>query len=192
MSIRFYCRKMKYSSFFQKWYSESCQNFFRFYWFWEVQWCSSRLKNFLDHHSVSITPSKLLHGTIALQQSDFECLKRFNLLMWMYKVRKCNFYVSSSVSNDLKTCSYVEFCSIFWLQALLKHFQWVKTIHTAYLKGPPGSGLYIGNKIMVIQLTNPFLFMKTFISPSLNAGFGNRFFTYNYVKNHREISLVKL
>ena len=30
---------------------------------------------FLDHHSVSITPSKLLHGTIALQQSDLECLK---------------------------------------------------------------------------------------------------------------------
>ena len=36
-----------------------------------------------------------------------------NLLMWMYKVKKCNFYVSSSVNNDLKTCSYVGFCSIF-------------------------------------------------------------------------------
>ena len=29
----------------------------------------------LDHHSVSIMPSKLLHGTRALQQSDLECLK---------------------------------------------------------------------------------------------------------------------
>ena len=100
--------------------------------------------------------------------------------MWMYKVKKCNFYVSSSLNNDLKTCSYVGFCSIFWFQALLKNFLWVKTIPTAYLKGPPGSGLYIGNKIMVIQLTNPFLFMKTFIPPPLNAGFGNRFFISRY------------
>eukprot|EP00493_Phyllostaurus_siculus_P008962 UN09074 len=37
-----------------------------------------------------------------------------------------------------------------------KNFLWVKTLHTGYLKGPPGSGIYIGNKIMVIQLTNPF------------------------------------
>ena len=85
--------------------------------------------------------------------------------MWMYKVKKCNFYVSSSVNNDLKTCSYVGFCSIFWLQVLLKNFLWVKTRPTGYLKGPPGSGLYIGNKIMVIQRTNPFFFMKTFIPP---------------------------
>ena len=88
-----------------------------------------------------------------------------NLPMWMYEVKKCNFYVSSSVNNYLKTCSYVGFCSIFWLQVLLKNFLWVKTIPTGYLKGPPGSGLYIGNKIMVTQLTNPFLFMKTFIPP---------------------------
>ena len=97
--------------------------------------------------------------------------------MWMYKVKKCKFYVSSSSSNDLKTCSYIEFCSIFWLQALLKSFLWVRTIHTRYRKVSPRSGLYIGNKIMVIQLTNPFLFMKTFISP-LTAGFGHCFFIY--------------
>ena len=48
---------------------------------------------------------------------------------------------------------------------LLKNFLWVKTIHTRYLKGPPGSGFYNSNKIMAIQLTNPFLFMKTFIPP---------------------------
>ena len=30
---------------------------------------------YLDHHSVSTMPSKLLHETIALQQSDLECLK---------------------------------------------------------------------------------------------------------------------
>ena len=83
----------------------------------------------------------------------------------MYKVKKCNFYVSSSVNNDLKTFSYVGFCSFFGLQTLLKDFLWVKTIPTGYLKGPPESGLYMGDKIMVIQLTNPFLFMKTFIPP---------------------------
>ena len=32
---------------------------------------------------------------------------------------------------------------------------------------------------MVIQRTNPFLLKETFIPP-LNAGFGNRFFTYDY------------
>ena len=46
LSIRFYCKKMKNSSFFQKWYSKSCRNFFRFYYFSELQWCSSRLRKF--------------------------------------------------------------------------------------------------------------------------------------------------
>ena len=46
LPIRFYCKKIKKSSFFQKWYSESCQSFFRFYQFWELQWCSSWLRNF--------------------------------------------------------------------------------------------------------------------------------------------------
>ena len=32
-------------------------------------------ESFLDHNSASIMSSKLLHGTIALQQSDLECLK---------------------------------------------------------------------------------------------------------------------
>ena len=122
-------------------------------------------EHFLDHHSVSIMASKPLHGTIVLQQSDLECLKWLYLLMWMYKATKYNFYVSSSINNDLKTCSYVGFCSISWLQALLKNFLWVKTIPTGYLKALLGSRLYIGNIIMVIQLTNLFLFMKTFIPP---------------------------
>ena len=94
--------------------------------------------------------------------------------MWTYKMKKCNFYVFWSVSNDLKTCPYVEFCSIFWLQALLKTFLWVKSIHTRYLKGPPGSGLYNGNKIMVIQRINHFYWRKRLYP--LNTGFGNRFF----------------
>ena len=45
-SIRFYCRKIRNSSFFQKWYSKSCQNFFRFYYFWELQWWNSWLRKF--------------------------------------------------------------------------------------------------------------------------------------------------
>ena len=47
----------------------------------------------------------------------------------------------------------------------LLNFIWVKTIHTRYLKAPPGSGLYNGKKIMVMQHTNPFLFMKILIPP---------------------------
>ena len=102
------------------------------------------------------------------------------LLMQPYKVKKCNFYAFWLVSDDLKTCPYVEFCSIFSLQALLKNFLCLKSIHIRYLKGPPGSGLYNGNKIMVIQRTNPFLLKETFIPP-LNAGFGNHFFKYEFI-----------
>ena len=58
---------------------------------------------------------------------------------------------------------YVEFCSIFWLQALLKNFLWFKSRDIWYQKSPPGSELYNGNKIMVIQRINPFLLKKTFI-----------------------------
>ena len=44
--IRFYCRKMKNSSFFQKWYSKSVENYFRFCSFWEPHWSRFRLKFF--------------------------------------------------------------------------------------------------------------------------------------------------
>ena len=46
LPIRFYCRKIRNSSFFQKWYSKSSQNCFQFYYFWELQWCSFRLTKF--------------------------------------------------------------------------------------------------------------------------------------------------
>ena len=72
---------------------------------------------------------------------------------------------------------------MFLFQTLLKNFLWVRPIRNRYLKGPPGSMLYIGNKIMVIHTTNPFLFMKTFIP--LNPGFGNRFF--NFLKLTKKI-----
>ena len=36
-------------------------------------------------------------------------------------------------------------------------------MYTRYLKGPPGSGIHNGNKIMAIQLTDPLLLMKTLI-----------------------------
>ena len=57
-------------------------------------------QNFLDHHSVSImlrnfsTEPQLCNKVI--QSVSRDC----NLLMWMYKVKKCNFYVSLSVNND--------------------------------------------------------------------------------------------
>ena len=86
-------------------------------------------------------------------------------LIQPYKVKNCNSYAFGLVSDDLKTFPYVEFCSIFCLQALLKNFLCLKSIHIRYLKGPPGSGLYNGNKIMVIQRTNPFLLKETFIPP---------------------------
>jgi len=57
---------------------------------------------------------------------------------------------------------------------ILLHFLTLKSIHITYLKGPPGSGLYNGNKIMVIQRTNPFLLKKTFI-PLPKCRFGNPF-----------------
>ena len=63
----------------------------------------------------------------------------------------------------------------FWWS---KNFLCLKSIHIRYLQGPPGSGLYNGNKIMVIQRTNPFLLKETFIPVLLNAGFGNRFFIW--------------
>ena len=86
-----------------------------------------------------------------------------------------NFYIFWSVGEGPKICSFVEFWSTFELQALLKKFLWVKIIHTRYLKGPPGSELHDGNKLLAIRLTNPFLLMKKLVPP-LNAGFGNRFF----------------
>ena len=44
--IRFYCRKMKNSSFFRKWYSKSVENYFHFCSFWEPHWSRFRLKIF--------------------------------------------------------------------------------------------------------------------------------------------------
>ena len=52
----------------------------------------------------------------------------------------------------------------FWLQALLKNFLYIKNIHTRYLKGPPGLGLYNGKNIIAIQRINNFLLNKTFIT----------------------------
>ena len=75
LSIRFYCRKIRNCSSFQKWCSKSWQNFSRFYYFWELQWSVLDSENFLDYHSVSSMPSKLLHGTIALEKGDLEYLK---------------------------------------------------------------------------------------------------------------------
>ena len=76
LSIPFYCRKLKNSYFFQNdtlSHPKIVSNFTTFESFSGAIFDS---ENFLDHHSVSMMPSKLLHGTIALQQSDLECLKR--------------------------------------------------------------------------------------------------------------------
>ena len=77
----------------------------------------------------------------------------------------CNLYAFWLVSDDLKTCPYVEFCSIFWPQALLKIFLCLKSIHIRYPKGPPRSGIYICNNIMVVQHINQFLLKEMFIHP---------------------------
>ena len=46
LPIRFYCRKMKNSSFLQKWYSKLSYNCFQFSYFWEPQWKRFRLRKF--------------------------------------------------------------------------------------------------------------------------------------------------
>ena len=81
------------------------------------------------------------------------------------KSKICNFYILWPVDDDLKTCPYVEFWWTFWLQAPLENFLYIKNIHTGYLKGPPRSGLYNGDKIMAIQRINHFLLNKTLIPP---------------------------
>ena len=72
---------------------------------------------------------------------------------------------SGRISIFFQTLSICWILVHFWLQALLENILCVKNIHARYLKGPPGSGFYNGNKIMVIQRINHFLLKKTFIPP---------------------------
>ena len=76
-----------------------------------VQFSTQKIFQIITVHQLCLenfsTEPQLCNKVIQSVSSD--C----NFLMWMYKVKKCNFYVSSSVNNDLKTCSYVGFCSIF-------------------------------------------------------------------------------
>ena len=75
LPIRFYCEKMKNSSFLKNDITSHPKTVSNFTTFGSLSGAVFDSENFLDYQSVSIMPSKLLYGSIALQQSDLECLK---------------------------------------------------------------------------------------------------------------------
>ena len=60
------------------------------------------------------------------------------ILLFLCSRTKSKSVIFMPVSDDFKTCPYVEFCSNFWVQGLLKIFLCLKSIHIRYLKGLSG------------------------------------------------------
>ena len=78
LPIRFYCRKMKNSSFYKNDTPSHPKISSNLDSFGILRGDVFDSQNFLDHQNVSNMSSKLLYGIIDLQQSHSECLK------WLY------------------------------------------------------------------------------------------------------------
>ena len=155
---------MKKVLFFIKMILRASQNCFYFYQFWGLIGTVFDSKIFW-RPMVSVMLPKLLYQVIDLQQSNSECLmwhQSSYLGVQSQKMQFVHFLISRWRFQNLPILNFGEF---FFLQALLENFLCVKNTHARYLKGPPGSGVYSSNKIMVMQRINPFLLKKTFIPP---------------------------